>query len=205
MKAREKTLAQLVEQPSILGTVVNSSIELDELIRANSFSKEVASRLEKQGSAAAISRANFIRYQDADNFRVNRESWGLPQFKEGLVEIGDFQNGFLWKFRAHSTSWSENQYADEWFLTSLEARTVTRYEFWQCDNEPDELDFALTGDYKSILKQLLAEHVYEVLISPAFSSDELTEYIANFSEKDEEYELEEVIDEYISRNPNYIV
>jgi len=203
METREEVLARLIEQPSILETVDDLSDELDKLVKSNSF-LEVASRLEKQQSTAAKSRAAFIREQDAENFQANRESWGIPEFKEGLVEIGDFQHGFLRTFRAHSTSWSENQYADEWFLTSFEARTVTRYEFWHCDNGPDEMDFAFTGDYKSILKQLLAEHVHEVLISPAFSGEELAEYIANFSEEDEDYELENVIEEYISRNPNFI-
>jgi len=110
----------------------------------------------------------------------------------------------MWQFRAHSTSWSENQYADEWFLTSIEARSITRYEFWNCDEGPNTLDFAIDGNYKSILLQLLSEKVYEVLISPVFSSEELTDYIANYLEDEEECELEEVIEEYISQNPNFV-
>ena len=96
------------------------------------------------------------------------------------------------------------QYADEWFYTSLEARSVTRYEFWNCDEGPERTDFVLTGNYKSILQQLLAYHVHDVLISPAFSSEELAEYIESFSEDEEDYSLEDIIDEYISRNPNYV-
>lgn len=65
------------------------------------------------------------------------------------------------------------------------------------------MDFYLEGDYKSILKNLLADHVHEVLISPVFSTEELAEYIAGFSRKEEAYELEDVIEDYISKNPNY--
>ena len=49
----------------------------------------------------------------------------------------------------------------------------------------------------------MAEHVYEVLISPAFSKEELTDYVNNFSEDDEDYSLDEVIEDYISQNPNF--
>lgn len=65
------------------------------------------------------------------------------------------------------------------------------------------MNFVLTGSYKSILQQLLAEHIYEVLVSPAFSKKELMEYIDNFSEDGEDYSLEEVIEEYISQNSNF--
>lgn len=65
------------------------------------------------------------------------------------------------------------------------------------------MDFYFEGEYKSILQQLLADHIYEVLVSPVFSKKELTEYIANFDEDEEVYSLEEVIEDYISHNPNY--
>jgi hypothetical protein len=164
---------------------------------------ELAQRLEALETEASKSRASFIRNQDAENFNANRASWGIPNFSEELVSIDDFKNGFLWRFRAHTTSWSHNQHADEWFYTSLEARSVIRYEFWNCDEGPEKLDFVLTGDYKSILEQLLEEHIYEVLVSPAFSKEELADYIDNFSEEDEDYSLHEVIEEYISQNPNF--
>ncbi|WP_216678790.1 hypothetical protein [Hymenobacter siberiensis] len=70
--------------------------------------------------------------------------------------------------------------------------------FWE------SFDF-LNSFYKSILKQLLAEHIYEVLVSPAFSKQELAEYIDDFSEDDKDYSLDEVIEEYISQNPNFSV
>lgn len=165
---------------------------------------QIAQELESQDSEAAKSRAAFIRNQDADSFNFNRETWGIPDFAEGLVEYSDFKDGFMWRFRAHSTSWGENQYADQWFLTSAEAKSITRYEFWACDKGADKLEFAIDGDYKAILLQLLSEQVYEVLISPVFSNAELAEYIANFSEDEEEYELDEVIEECISQNPNFV-
>jgi len=204
MKKREKLLEQLVKQPSVLTSVAASVPNWAQLINLAEFRLQVAAQLESKGSEPARSRAAFIRSQDVDNFSSNREAWGVPNFSEELVAYSDFENGFMWRFRAHSTSWSENQYADQWFLTSIEARSITRYEFWTCDDGPDKLEFAIDGDYKSILLQLLSEQVYEVLVSPVFSSEDLAEYIANFSEDEEEYELDEVIEEYISQNPNFV-
>lgn len=197
------SIEELVKQPSTLASVVDSQTQLENVGDSSEVRLELACRLEALETEAAKSRAAFIRNQDAENFNANREAWGIPNFSEELVIIDDFKNGFLWRFRAHTTSWGDNQHADEWFYTSLEARSVTRYEFWNCDEGPEEVDFVLTGDYKSILKQLLEEHVYEVLVSPAFSKEELVEYTDNFSGDDEDYSLDEVIGDYISRNPNY--
>ncbi|GAB2720765.1 hypothetical protein GCM10011495_36150 [Hymenobacter frigidus] len=203
MSNREMLIEELVKLPSILTAVVDSPEELENVGKSNELRLELAQRLEALETEASKSRAAFIRNQDAENFNANREAWGIPSFSEGLVEIDDFKNGFLWKFRAHTTSWNHNQHADEWFHTSLEARSVTRYEFRNCDEGPGKVDFVLTGNYKSILQQLLADHIHEVLISPVFSKDELAEYIDNFSEDEEDYLLEDVIEDYISRNPNY--
>ena len=183
--------------------VIGSPAELEKIGPSSKFPLELAQRLEAIGTEASISRADFIRNQDAKNFDENRQVWGTPNFLENLVRIDDFKNGFLWRFRAHTTSWSHNQHADAWFYTSLETRSITRYEFWNCDEGPEKLDFVLYGNYKSILQQLLADHVYEVLVSPAFSTGELTAYIDGFSEDEEDYALEDVIEDYISLNPNY--
>jgi predicted DNA-binding protein len=197
------SIEELVKQPSILASIVNSQTELENVGESIELRLELAQRLEALETEASRSRADFILNQNAENFNANREAWGVPNFSEELVTIDDFKNGFLWVFRAHTTSWSDNQYANEWFYTSLEASSVTRYEFWNCDEGPEKVDFILTGNYKSIIEQLLAEHIYEVLISPAFSKEELAEYIDNFSEDDENYSLDEVIEEYISQNPNF--
>ena len=203
MNNRELLIEELVKLPSILASVVDSPAELENVGKSNELRLELAQRLEALETEASKSRAAFVRNQDAENFNANREAWGIPRFSEGLVEIDDFKNGFFWKFRAHTTSWNHNQHADEWFYTSLEARSITRYEFRNCDEGPEKVDFVLTGNYKSILQQLLADHIHEVLISPVFSKDELVEYIDNFSEDEEDYLLENVIEDYISRNPNY--
>ncbi len=203
MKNRKEALKILISRPSVLTDVISSSADLSQLLVSAELRQSVADKLEKLGSESAKSRAAFIREQDIDNFNANREKWGIPDFAEGLVTINDFENGFLWRFRAHTTSWSENQYADQWFYTSLEARSIRRYEFWNYDEGPDKMDFYFEGEYKSILQQLLADHIYEVLVSPVFSKKELTEYIANFDEDEEVYSLEEVIEDYISHNPNY--
>jgi hypothetical protein len=197
------SISKLVKQPSILAAVTNTPNELEEVGKSSELRLKLAQRLEALETEASKSRAAFIRSQDAENFNANRKDWGIPDFSEELVEIDDFKNGFLWRFRAHTTSWGDNQHADEWFYTSLEARSVTRYEFWDCDEGPEKAEIILTGTYKSILQQLLTDHVHEVLISPVFSTNELAEYINNFSEDEEDYLLEEVIEDYISRNPNY--
>ena len=197
------SIEELVKQPSILVSVVDSPTELENVGDSSELRLELAQRLETLETEASKSRAAFIRNQNAENFNANREAWGVPNFSEELVEIGDFKNGFLWRFRAHTTSWSDNQHADEWFYTSLEARSVTRYEFWNCDEGPGKVNFVVSGNYKSILQQLLTDHIHEVLISPVFSNAELTEYIDNFLEDEEDYLLEEVVEDYISRNPNY--
>ena len=199
----KKSISTLVKKPSILAEVINTPSALDKVGDSSELRLELAQRLEALETEASKSRAAFIRNQNSENFNANREAWGIPNFSEELVEIDDFKDGFLWRFRAHTTSWGDNQHADEWFYTSLEARSVTRYEFWDCDERPEKADVVFTGTYKTILQQLLADHVHEVLISPAFSKDELAEYIDNFSEAAEDYLLEELIEDYISRNPNY--
>lgn len=199
----KKSISTLVKKPSILAEVINTPNALDKVGDSSELRLELAQRLEALETEASKSRAAFIRNQNTENFNANREAWGIPNFSEELVEIDDFKDGFLWRFRAHTTSWGNNQHADEWFYTSLEARSVTRYEFWDCDERPEKADVVFTGTYKTILQQLLADHVHEVLISPAFSKDELAEYIDNFSEAAEDYLLEELIEDYISRNPNY--
>lgn len=203
MKDRKAILEALIKQPSILTAVIDSPTELSELLATSGFEAEIARRLAKQGTQSAKSRAAFIRQQDPTIFKANREAWGIPAFRENLVDLSDFTHGFLWRFRAHTTSWGENQYADEWFFTSLEARSVTRYEYWSCDDGPDKMEIAFTGTYKSILQELLAEHVHEVLISPVFSHEELARYMATFSEDEEGYSLADLLADYISRNPNY--
>ncbi|MBU6119248.1 hypothetical protein [Hymenobacter siberiensis] len=123
------SIEELVKKPSILASVVSSLVELENVGNSSELRLELAQRLEAVETEASKTRAAFIRNQEAQNFNANREAWGIPGFSEELVEIDDFKKGFLWRFRAHTTSWSHNQYADEWFYTSLEARSVTRYEF----------------------------------------------------------------------------
>ena len=204
MSEKEVSISELVKQPSILARVVNTPAELGSVANSSELRSDISRRLAALETDASQARAAFILNQNEHNFDTNRTAWGIPNFDEELVAVSDFKDGFLWRFRAHTTSWNHNQYADEWFYTSLEARSITRYEFWDCDGGPEKVGFVLTGNYKSILQQLLADHVHEVLISPAFSNEELSEYIDTFSEDEEDYSLEDVIDEYISRNPNYV-
>jgi hypothetical protein len=119
------------------------------------------------------------------------------------VTVDDFERGFLYKFRDHTTSWSDNQKAKEWFLNSDEARFVQVYEFWICDNGPDEIFMTKTGNYKRILNSLLADTDYEVLTSPAYRKQELDSFIRIHQPKKVDYPMDELIEFYISRNSNY--
>jgi hypothetical protein len=89
----------------------------------------VASYLEKLDEPAARTRATFIRRQCKGDvakklFEDQREVWGIPRFAEDLVTARDFHWGFLFRFRDHGTSWSDDERAREWFYTSPEAHTA---------------------------------------------------------------------------------
>lgn len=168
----------------------------------------VADELERTGDKNLIKRAEFIRRQcngdKAENiFNNYRENWGIPNFKEDLVTVADFQRGFLYRFRDHTTSWSDNQNAKEWFLNSFEARFVQIYELWSCNNGLEEIIETRTGDYKTILKSLLADRNYEVLTSSIFTKTELHDFIRNYRPVDGDFSIDEIIEDYINANPNY--
>jgi hypothetical protein len=155
-----------------------------------------------------ISRAKFIREQcnggsGKEIFDKHREEWGIWNFDEELITVDDFKRGFLWKFRDHTTSWSDNQKAKTWFLTSPEGLFVRRYEFWTCDNGYDECTEVREGGYKEILLSLLKDGDYEVLCSEAFSKHELEDFIKNYDPESGNYLIENIIEEYIEANPNY--
>lgn len=167
-----------------------------------------ADQLEATHRYNYISRANFIREQckglDGKHlFDKYREDWGIWNFSEELVTVDDFRNGFLWRFRDHTTSWNDNQKAKTWFLTSGEGLFIRRYEFWTCDSGKDECIEVREGSFKEILLSLLKEGDYEVLTSPVFSRSELEAYIKNYKSMDGDYTIEEIIEDYIEGNPNY--
>ena len=208
MEDRRKHLDSVINAEGVLERVLRSAgLTLLDNPSAEKALKEAA-LLETEGSPAARSRAAFIRTQLRGDtaeafFARHREEWGIPEFEEELVTAADFKDGFMWRFQDHTTSWSENQYAQQWFLTSWEARTVTQYEFWSCDEGPAECIDTVKGSYKQILTSLLEAGVYEVLISPAFTSAELDSFINSYPEQERDFDIEEIIDDYISLNPNY--
>jgi len=209
MKDREQYLVAVISRKSVLNSITQDYKRFIELADSSDRRAEVAAQLEAISSDVAKSRAEFIRRQlnreeATELFDTWREQWGIPLFQEGLVDISDFQGGFMWRFRDHTTSWAENQYAQEWFLTSVEAQTISRYEFWTCDDGPKECVDVLTGSYKQILEELLGGGVYDVLISPVFTNQELTEFIHAYVEDENDFTLEEVVEDYISRNPNFV-
>ena len=168
----------------------------------------ITERLEQMNGDKYSSRANFIR-QQCENFSAKekfdkyRQEWGVDNFDEDIVSVNDFKRGFFYTFRDHTTSWSDNQKAKEWFLTSIEGRFIRRYELWSCDNGIDECIETREGSYKEILLSLLKDCDYEVLTSPVFSKSELNEYIKSFKQQAGDYTIEEIIEDYIERNINY--
>jgi hypothetical protein len=169
---------------------------------------EIAQQLQNTNRHNYISRAKFILEQcnDLDGrvlFDKYREDWGVYNFSEDLITVDDFKRGFLWKFRDHTTSWQANQLAKIWFLTSIEAQFIRRYELWTCDNGFDECIEVREGSYKEILNNLLKDGDYEVLCSPVFSKHELEEFIENYKADEGDYSIDEIIEDYIEANPNY--
>ena len=86
---------------------------------------KVANELEATLRLEYLARAKFIREQcKGDNgkelFDKYREEWNINNFDEDILTVDDFKRGFLWKFRDHTTSWSDNQKAKTWFLNSPE-------------------------------------------------------------------------------------
>ena len=169
---------------------------------------ELVNQLEATNNKINIARGYFIRVQidgkdGKEIFNEYHEKWGIPKFEENILTVDDFKRGFLWRFRDHTTSWGDNQKAKAWFLTSPEARFVRRYEFWTWDNGFDECIEIREGSYKEILSSLLKDGDFEVLSSPSFSSEELTNFIATYHPEDGDFDIEEIIEYYIEGNPNY--
>jgi hypothetical protein len=195
-------ISPILQFASNLGQLVkatrNNSID-DLLILAN--------QLETSDSASVKARGTFIRLQckgleAEDLFEEYREGWGIPKFQESLLSASDFRNGFLWTFRDHTTSWSEDQEAREWFYTNLEARFIYNYEFWACDHGPEEIVFKESGDYKEILWTLVKQGDYGPMISPIFTKEELQEFLFQFDEDELGFEKEKLL-EIIIQNQNW--
>ncbi|OQP57929.1 hypothetical protein A3860_39730 [Niastella vici] len=169
---------------------------------------DFADQLLQLDNAAAKTRASFIKMQcggidTEDFFEQHRESWGIPKFEEDLVPVNDFKNGFLFTFRDHSTSWGEDAEARDWFFKSVEARFVRHYQFWACDNGPEEILLKASGDYKSIMWTIVNDYqVYSALTSPIFTKDDLQEFYNNFDEAKGNYYKKDLL-EMIEENPNW--
>ncbi len=169
---------------------------------------EFADQLSQLDSDTAKTRASFIRMQcggidTEDFFEQHRESWGIPKFEEDLVTVDDFKNGFLYTFRDHSTSWCEDGEARDWFFNSIEARFVRHYQFWACDNGPQEVLLSTSGDYKSILWTIVKDYQdYSALASSVFTKQDLKDFYNNFDEEKGDYYKEDLL-EMIEQNPNW--
>lgn len=192
------------------------NIDLLAAIRTNDLSEPIEpyiiilKKLEATIRPDFISRAKFVLEQingndGKDLFDKFREDWGIWKFDENILTVDDFKRGFLWRFRDHTTSWSDNQKSKAWFLTSPEGMFVRRYELWSCDNGVDECIEVREGSYKEILISLLEAGDYEVLCSPVFSKSELNDFIKTYDPRKGDYTIDEIIKDYIEVNPNYDV
>jgi hypothetical protein len=167
-----------------------------------------ADQLSQLNNETAKTRASFIRMQcggidTKDFFEQHRESWGIPKFEEDLVTVDDFKNGFLFTFRDHSTSWCEDGEARDWFFNSVEARFVRHYQFWACDNGPEEILLSTSGDYKSIMWTIVKDYQdYSALASPIFTKQDLLDFYNDFDELIGDYDKEDLL-EMIEENPNW--
>ncbi len=166
-----------------------------------------AGYLESSNVDSIKGRGTLIRLQcqgleAEDLFEAYRESWGIPIFYENLLTVSDFKNGFLWKFRDHTSSWSEDQEAREWFYTNIEARFIRKYEFWSTDRGSEEVLFRKSGKYKEILSALIQEAEFGPLISPVFTKEELQSFI-DLHDEDDLGIRKEVLTDIIEQNINW--
>lgn len=161
--------------PSLAALLPRRTLELDEPL---ALYEAVIRDLRELAPA----RAEFIERQCAgevadDLFDRYAEAWGIPTFEEDLVSASDFRRGFLYVFRDHTDSWSENLLARHWFYTSPEAQFARRYELWSAEEGEEEERVDLReGDYRSIVHGLFEEgEEYAALVSPAFGAAEFSQ------------------------------
>ncbi len=195
---------------SIQSTSILAPIRTNNLSEPLDIYLKIINELEATNNPTYISRAKFINEQLSGNdvqeiFNANREAWGVDNFDEDILTADDFKRGFLFCFRDHTTSWSDNQKAKTWFLNSNEAMFVRRYEFWTCDDGFDECIDVREGSYKEIILSLLRDGDYEVLSSPVFSKEELNDFIKTYNLLNGDFTIKEIIEDYIEFNPNYKV
>ncbi len=195
-----------------LSPILQFTDRFDQLLKAaknNSIEDLLfyASYLESSDADSIKARGTLIRLQcqgleAEDLFEAYRESWGIPAFQENLLTVSDFKNGFLWKFRDHTSSWSEDEEAREWFYTNIEARFIREYEFWTDDRGSEERMFVKSGSYKEILSALIQEAEFGPLISPVFTKEELQSFIDHHDEDDLGIQKEALTD-IIEQNINW--
>lgn len=189
-----------------LDTVIQA--RTDDLSEPIEVYLDFADQLSQLDNDEAKTRAAFIQMQcggidTEDFFEQHRESWGIPKFEEDLLTVDDFKNGFLFTFRDHSTSWCEDGEARQWFFSSSEARFVRHYQFWACDNGPEEILLSASGDYKSIMWTIVRDYQdYSALVSPIFTKQDLQDFYDRFDEEKGDY-YKEVLLEMIEENPNW--
>jgi hypothetical protein len=197
-----------VESPLLLLT---AGIDKIMLAAANDCVDELlafADQLSAIGTVPATTRAAFIKLQckginTEDLFEAYCESWGIPRFEEDLIKVDDFKNGFLWTFRDHTSSWSEDEEARDWFYTHHEARFARRYEYWGRDSGPEEMLLMESGDYKSMLWSIVKKHAdYTPFISPVFSQEELVIFYDQFDEREYDFDIESLL-QIMEQNPNW--
>ena len=80
---------------------------------------------------------------------------------------------------------------------------MRHYQFWACDNGPEEILLGKSGDYKNIMWTIVKEYQdYSALASPIFTKKELQDFYRNFDEEKGDYYKEDLL-EMIAENPNW--
>lgn len=185
-------------------------IRTDDLSESTELYFAIATALDEIGSEESRSRAEFVRMQCKGEecklfFHNHCESWGIPIFKEGILNSNDFEHGFLWCFRDHTSSWMEDYLARDWFYNSIESQFVRKWELWNSDNDDDELSYVEYGNYKEILLILANKYQdYEALKSGVLQLDDLRAFLNAFNSDSGDYYKDELIEDYVSKNPNWL-
>ncbi|WP_020527081.1 hypothetical protein [Flexithrix dorotheae] len=168
---------------------------LDEAIRKRSNThdpildfKTIADYLYKTNIHHAKTRAEFIlRHCEGEDcegfFEQHRESWGLPKFREDLVTINEFKNGFLWRMKDYTTAFAEDGYTRNWFTKSHESLFLRKYEAWDSGQTGDELIHEEYGSCRDIFTKFLKEYgMYDFVRSPIFTTKDLQNFAAEYKE-----------------------
>ncbi len=128
----------------------------------------------------------------------HRRAWSIPDFAENLIAANDFRRGFLYTFRDHSDSWSDNLAARDWFFTSPEARFAVRYQLWSSEDDGERCVEEHVGTYKQIVDALLDAGMESALQCPLVSREQALAWAEKMKQ---EFDADAIAD-WLKLNPH---